>query len=148
MADGILLGKAGTAPVELLARMANRHGLIAGATGTGKTVTLRVIAEQMSRQGVPCFVADVKGDLAGLARPAAARHALGARPAAALAPARPVRCAGGGALSRLQGGRRQRPASARLEGPAVAVALRRREARRDREPLRQGLLGLARVDPA
>src|SRR5688572_11483640 len=69
MAAGILLGKAGTAPVELLARMATRHGLIAGATGTGKTVTLRVIAEQMSRQGVPCFVADVKGDLAGLARP-------------------------------------------------------------------------------
>src|SRR5687767_2346157 len=61
MAAGILLGKAGTAPVELLARMATRHGLIAGATGTGKTVTLRVIAEQMSRQGVPCFVADVKG---------------------------------------------------------------------------------------
>jgi uncharacterized protein len=69
MADGILLGKAGAAPVGLLHRMANRHGLIAGATGTGKTVTLRVIAEQMSREGVPCFVADVKGDLAGLARP-------------------------------------------------------------------------------
>ncbi len=69
MADAILLGKAGGAPVHLLPHMANRHGLIAGATGTGKTVTLRVIAEQMSRQGVPCFVADVKGDLAGLARP-------------------------------------------------------------------------------
>lgn len=69
MADPILLGKAGAAPVHLLPRMANRHGLIAGATGTGKTVSLRVIAEQMSRQGVPCFVADVKGDLAGLARP-------------------------------------------------------------------------------
>ncbi|MBL8661623.1 MAG: DUF853 family protein [Candidatus Odyssella sp.] len=69
MAEAILLGKAGAAPVHLLPRMANRHGLIAGATGTGKTVSLRVIAEQMSRQGVPCFVADVKGDLAGLARP-------------------------------------------------------------------------------
>ncbi len=48
--------------------MANRHGLIAGATGTGKTVTLRVLAENFSRQGVPVFLADVKGDLAGLAQ--------------------------------------------------------------------------------
>jgi DNA helicase HerA-like ATPase len=62
------LGKAGAA-VHLLPRMANRHGLIAGATGTGKTVTLRVIVEQMAKLGVPSVVADVKGDLAGLARP-------------------------------------------------------------------------------
>jgi hypothetical protein len=68
-ADGILLGKADGAPVHLLTRMANRHGVIAGATGTGKTATLRVIVEQMARLGVPSFVADVKGDLAGLARP-------------------------------------------------------------------------------
>jgi DNA helicase HerA-like ATPase len=53
----------------LLARMANRHGLVAGATGTGKTVTLRVLAEGFSRLGVPVFLADVKGDLSGLARP-------------------------------------------------------------------------------
>src|SRR5215468_7770552 len=59
----------GTAAIELLPRMANRHGLIAGATGTGKTVTLRVLAEQFSSIGVPVFLADVKGDLAGLARP-------------------------------------------------------------------------------
>ena len=52
----------------LLPRMANRHGLIAGATGTGKTVTLRVLAEQFSRIGVPVFMADVKGDLSGLAK--------------------------------------------------------------------------------
>ena len=51
----------------LLPRMANRHGLIAGATGTGKTVTLRVFAEHFSRIGVPVFMADVKGDLSGLA---------------------------------------------------------------------------------
>ena len=51
----------------LLPRMANRHGLIAGATGTGKTVTLRVLAEHLSRIGVPVFMADVKGDLSGLA---------------------------------------------------------------------------------
>ena len=48
--------------------MANRHGLIAGATGTGKTVTLRVLAEHFSRIGVPVFMADVKGDLSGLAK--------------------------------------------------------------------------------
>ncbi len=54
----------------LLPRMANRHGLIAGATGTGKTVTLQVLAEQFSRIGVPCFMADVKGDLAGIGKPA------------------------------------------------------------------------------
>jgi uncharacterized protein len=52
----------------LLPQMANRHGLIAGATGTGKTVTLRVIAEQLSALGVPTFMADVKGDLSGLAK--------------------------------------------------------------------------------
>lgn len=54
--------------VALLPRMANRHGLIAGATGTGKTVTLRLLAEGFSRMGVPVFMADVKGDLSGLAR--------------------------------------------------------------------------------
>ncbi|HEY3151739.1 MAG TPA: DUF853 domain-containing protein [Candidatus Binatia bacterium] len=53
----------------LLPRMANRHGLIAGATGTGKTVSLRVIAEKLSAIGVPVFMADVKGDLSGIARP-------------------------------------------------------------------------------
>jgi DNA helicase HerA-like ATPase len=52
----------------LYPHMANRHGLIAGATGTGKTVTLRVLAEQFSHLGVPVFMADVKGDLSGIAR--------------------------------------------------------------------------------
>src|SRR5919201_5996579 len=55
--------------LALLAGMANRHGLVAGATGTGKTVTLRVMAEGFSRLGVPVFMADVKGDLSGLALP-------------------------------------------------------------------------------
>jgi len=55
--------------IAILPHMANRHGLIAGATGTGKTVTLRVLAENFSRLGVPVFMADIKGDLGGLCRP-------------------------------------------------------------------------------
>ncbi|KAF1701288.1 helicase HerA-like domain-containing protein [Pseudoxanthomonas suwonensis] len=67
--DPILLGKGITddIPVTLLPSLANRHGLVAGATGTGKTVTLMTLAEGFSRIGVPVFVADVKGDVAGLA---------------------------------------------------------------------------------
>src|SRR6187401_2631615 len=53
--------------LAILPGLANRHGLITGATGTGKTVTLQVMAEQFSRIGVPTFMADVKGDLSGLA---------------------------------------------------------------------------------
>jgi uncharacterized protein len=53
--------------VEFLPALGNRHGLITGATGTGKTVTLQLLAENFSRQGVPVFVADVKGDLSGIA---------------------------------------------------------------------------------
>jgi DNA helicase HerA-like ATPase len=68
MSYELFLGK-GEQPVFLRAEMANRHGLIAGATGTGKTVSLRVMAEAFSRIGVPVFMADVKGDLAGLAFP-------------------------------------------------------------------------------
>jgi DNA helicase HerA-like ATPase len=64
--DDILIGK-GDRPVHLLARYGNRHGLVAGATGTGKTVSLMVIAEGFSRLSVPVFMADVKGDVAGLA---------------------------------------------------------------------------------
>ena len=65
MSDAILIGK-GAASVSILPAMANRHGLVAGATGTGKTVTLQRLAEQFSRIGVPVFVADIKGDLAGI----------------------------------------------------------------------------------
>jgi uncharacterized protein len=64
----ILIGK-GEQPVHLLAKYANRHGLVAGATGTGKTISLLVLAEGFSRMGVPVFMADVKGDVAGLAMP-------------------------------------------------------------------------------
>lgn len=63
----ILLGGTGDKQILLNAGMANRHGLITGATGTGKTVTLQVLAESFSRLGVPVFTADVKGDLSGLA---------------------------------------------------------------------------------
>lgn len=64
----ILIGK-GAKHVNLLAKYGNRHGLIAGATGTGKTISLMVLAEGFSRLGVPVFMADVKGDIAGLAMP-------------------------------------------------------------------------------
>lgn len=63
------IASAGEKKVSILPRMANRHGLIAGATGTGKTVTLKVMAESFSDCGVPVFLADVKGDLAGMCRP-------------------------------------------------------------------------------
>jgi DNA helicase HerA-like ATPase len=65
--NAILLGGNGTQQILLNAGMANRHGLITGATGTGKTVTLQVLTEAFSRLGVPVFTADVKGDLSGLA---------------------------------------------------------------------------------
>ena len=68
-ASTLYLGSGSDGEVALRLRMANRHGLIAGATGTGKTVTLQILAENFSRAGVPVFMADVKGDLAGLAKP-------------------------------------------------------------------------------
>jgi DNA helicase HerA-like ATPase len=67
--DGIFLGKGGS-DSHLLLSTANRHGMVAGATGTGKTATLRVLAEGFSRAGVPVFAPDIKGDLAGLCMPA------------------------------------------------------------------------------
>lgn len=76
--SSIFLGK-GDQEVHLLAKYGNRHGLIAGATGTGKSVSLMVLAEGFSRLGVPVFLADVKGDLAGLSQPAVANEKLTAR---------------------------------------------------------------------
>ena len=70
MTEPLLIAKSKT-PVCLLPKMANRHGLVAGATGTGKTVTLQVMAERFSTIGVPVFMADVKGDLAGISQPGA-----------------------------------------------------------------------------
>src|SRR5215813_15291854 len=68
MPEPLLVAKADS-ELYLLPQYANRHGLIAGATGTGKTVTLQRIAEQLSHAGVPVFMADVKGDLAGMSQP-------------------------------------------------------------------------------
>ncbi|KIQ98376.1 helicase HerA-like domain-containing protein [Lysobacter sp. A03] len=84
----VLVGKAVTTPhalpetdgkVFLLPRLGNRHGLVAGATGTGKTVTLMTLAEGFSRIGVPVFLADVKGDVAGLAVPGTMNEKLQSR---------------------------------------------------------------------
>ncbi len=69
MNDPILIAQADKESLYLLPKMANRHGLIAGATGTGKTVTLQTLAENFSARGVPVFMADVKGDLAGISQP-------------------------------------------------------------------------------
>ena len=69
MTEPLLIAKSGETPLELLPAFANRHGLIAGATGTGKTVTLQRLAQEFSRVGVPVFMADVKGDLSGLSQP-------------------------------------------------------------------------------
>jgi DNA helicase HerA-like ATPase len=68
MTDGVFLGRGGEAPQSLWLQYANRHGLIAGATGTGKTVSLQVLAEGFSAAGVPVFMADVKGDLSGISQ--------------------------------------------------------------------------------
>ena len=67
--DRILVAQGQDNPCYLLLKQANRHGLIAGASGTGKTVTFKVIAEAFSQAGVPVFMADVKGDISGLAEP-------------------------------------------------------------------------------
>ncbi len=71
MSNPILIAK-GEVDLYLLPQMANRHGLIAGATGTGKTISLQVLAEGLSRAGVSVFMADVKGDLSGMSQPGTA----------------------------------------------------------------------------
>ena len=79
MTEPILIAKNDTSELHLLPRMANRHGLITGATGTGKTVTLQTLAEQFSSIGVPCFMSDVKGDLSGLALPGGSNQKVAER---------------------------------------------------------------------
>ena len=65
---GLYVAHGPQGPISICGKMANRHGLIAGATGTGKTVTLQVLAESFSQAGVPCFMADMKGDLSGISQ--------------------------------------------------------------------------------
>ena len=65
---GLYVAHGPNGPISIIGKMANRHGLIAGATGTGKTVTLQVMAESFSQAGVPCFMADMKGDLSGISQ--------------------------------------------------------------------------------
>jgi DNA helicase HerA-like ATPase len=79
MAEPLSVAKNEATEIVLLPALANRHGLIAGATGTGKTVTLQVLTEAFSRIGVPVFMADVKGDLSGLSAPGAASAKMKAR---------------------------------------------------------------------
>ena len=67
--EGIYLGLAGEERIMMDLKMCNRHGLIAGASGTGKTITMKVMAESFSDAGVPVFLCDVKGDVSGLASP-------------------------------------------------------------------------------
>jgi hypothetical protein len=69
MTEPLLIAKNAATDLVLLPQMANRHGLITGATGTGKTVTLQTLAEHFSSIGVPCFMSDVKGDLSGISQP-------------------------------------------------------------------------------
>ena len=66
--NGLYIAHGPNGPISIIGKMANRHGLIAGATGTGKTVTLQVMAESFSQAGVPCFMADMKGDLSGISQ--------------------------------------------------------------------------------
>lgn len=75
MSSDIFFGK-GSADVYMLPKLANRHGIIAGATGTGKTVSLQVLAEGFSKLGVPVFMADVKGDLSGISQPGGGKPKL------------------------------------------------------------------------
>ena len=79
MTEPLVIAKAGDLDLALLPALANRHGCITGATGTGKTITLQVMAEQFSRIGVPVFLADVKGDLTGISKPGQMSEKLGAR---------------------------------------------------------------------
>jgi len=79
MAEPIVLAKNAQHELALLPQMGNRHGLITGATGTGKTVTLQTLAQGFSRLGVPVFLADVKGDLAGISQPGQPSDKLKAR---------------------------------------------------------------------
>ena len=128
-AGKLLIGK-GELPQYLYLPVANRHGLVAGATGTGKTITLQVLAEGFSRAGVPVFCADVKGDLSGIAEAGAAEPQ--ARPARDRARRDRLRQRGGTRdfLGRVRHAGPSDPRHGRRDGPAAAGA----HARAQRHP--------------
>ena len=120
--DGtIFVGKSGSKPEVLTLALANRHGLVTGATGTGKTVTLQVLAEGLSRAGVSVFAADIKGDLSGISEMGEAKEAFVSR-----AKSLGLRLRAGPVSGRVLGSvRRARPSRARHHlrgGTAAAVA--------------------------
>jgi uncharacterized protein len=92
MAAPLLVAKSDTTQLSLLPALANRHGLITGATGTGKTVTLQTLAQRFSSIGVPVFMADVKGDLSGLAKAGGANPKVEARRQLLKLPAESAAC--------------------------------------------------------
>ena len=115
---GVLDGEVvAAATVKLPLRMVNRHGLIAGATGTGKTKTLQGIAEQLSTAGVPVFVADVKGDLSGIAEPGTAGSAAESGPTSSACSSRP-------GVSRWSSSRSAASARAFRSGPRCRTSAR------------------------
>ncbi len=77
--NAFIIGGSSGIGIQQLGCMSNRHGMVAGATGTGKTVTLQILAEGFSRMGVPVFAADIKGDLSGLAAPGVSFDRFSAR---------------------------------------------------------------------
>ena len=133
--DKIFIGK-GEQPAWLTLGLANRHGLVTGATGTGKTVSLQVMAEGFARAGVPVFAADIKGDLSGIAEVGEAKDFILKRATemGLDVPARPVF---DGVLGRV---RRAGPSGARhghRNGAAVAVADARSQRRAGGRPQRR-----------
>jgi uncharacterized protein len=92
MAAPLLVAKSGSTALQLLPALANRHGLITGATGTGKSVTLQSLAQRFSASGVPVFMADVKGDLSGIAKAGGANAKVDARRKLLKLPAESAAC--------------------------------------------------------
>ena len=126
MADTLLIAKAGNNDLCLLPALSNRHGLITGATGTGKTVTLQTMAEQFSRIGVPVFMADVKGDLSGIAAAGGNNQkSHGAREGVGRGAA--LRSLSGRVLGRVRQARASDPRDGVGLGAVVAVAAARSE---------------------
>jgi hypothetical protein len=97
--EKIFIGK-GEVPAWLTLALANRHGLVTGATGTGKTVSLQVMAEGFARAGVPVFAADIKGDLSGISEVGEAKDFIVRRAASAFSPISFRPCSGTCSASR------------------------------------------------